>query len=274
MAKSKTDKKVLDDEEIEPTSDPEIDADVEEETDADDVEADADADDANTDAGADDHGDDEDVEDTADETPKRPKPKLTKTTIALILLNWIAAPAFITIAFMDHAVRVQYSYRATFNYTQMLGIPLKEETGLPSISNETRPVMRLTGRQLEEAFKKRPGTTGSMAKDFLPVEEPAPLRLTVDDMTDELLEDLYGSSVPKSERFATLEEAVEYLRQKLPGQIADAAKQVKDAFEKKKDAEKREFVQKSLFIMTWDTPKQRRWRSISPTPPAKTWMTW
>jgi hypothetical protein len=142
---------------------------------------------------------------------------------------------------------------------QMLGLPLKDEVEFPSVSNETRPVMRLTGRQLEEAFKKRPGTEGSKGRDFLPVEESPPLRLTVDDMENEtLLEDLYGSTVPKSERYKTLESAIEDIRQKLPGQIADAAKQVKDAFEKKKDAEKREFVQKSLFIMTWDSAEAKK----------------
>jgi HPt (histidine-containing phosphotransfer) domain-containing protein len=255
MAKSKSSKKVVDDEDVAPASDAEVDvadADDELETDADDADVDADADDADGD-----DGDDEDKE-PAEEAPKRPKPKLTRTTIALILLNWIAVPAFVVIAFMDHAVRLQYSYRATFNYAQIWGLPLGEEKEHPSVSNATRPVMRLTARQLEEAFKKRPGAEGSKGKDFLPVEEPPPLQLTVDDMTDALREDLYGSAVPESERYKTLEAAIEDLRKKLPAQIADAAKQVKDAFEKKKDAEKREFVQKSLFIMTWDSAEAKK----------------
>ncbi len=258
MAKSKRDKKttskkVVDDEDIAQAG--EADA----ETDDAAHEAQADADDAEmTEADADGAGALHGGADEAEEKPKPPRAKLTRTTIALILLNWIAVPTFITIGFMDHAVRTQYSYRATFNYVQMLGLPLNEEKTDPSISNETRPVMRLTGRQLEEAFKKRPGTEGSKAKDFLPVEEPPPLRLTVDDMTDALLEDLYGSTVPKNERFATLEAAIDFVRQKLPGQIADAAKQVKEVFEKKKDAEKIEFVQKSLFIMTWDSAEAKK----------------
>lgn len=286
MAKSKSDKKstkkVVDEEPISQPTDAEVDFDVsasEVETDLDkadeaaadaeadaDVEPDAEADAADVDAEADADGDggDEDAEPLAQEPAKPPKSKVTWLTIVLLLLNWIVVPVFVYAAFMDHAIRLQYSYRTLFNYTQVWGLPLADEklvdgNLLPSVSNETRPVMRLSPDQLKAIFKARKGVTPLEAKDaFAPVEESPPLYLTVDDMTDELLEDLYGSAVPQKERFATLDAALEYVREKLPGDIAEAAKQVKDTFANKKDDEKRAFVQKSLFIMTWDSAEAKK----------------
>jgi hypothetical protein len=280
MAKTKSDKKttkkVVDEEEpISQPTDAEVDFDVsasEVETDVGEADADAEADadvegdvDADTDAadadaGTEGAGGDEEDKAPVDETPVPPKAKTTWLTVILIVLNWVAVPAFGFLFYLDYAVRLQYSYRTLINYTQIWGLPLAAETEHPSVSNETRPTMRLTARQLEESFKKRPGVNTSMGKELQPVEEPVPIYLTVGDMTDELLLDIYGKEVPADERYPTLEAAIDGLRKKLPDTIADAAKQVKDAFlgKNKKEEEKRAFVLKSIFIMTWDSAEVKK----------------
>lgn len=280
MAKSKSGKKVLDEEPISQPTDAAVDIDVsasEIETDAAAGDADEDAelmDDAgDADGGADDDGggDDGNEDDApADEPARKPRPKITWLTVVLILLNWIAVPAFLAMAYLDYNIRMQHSYRAVVNYAQQWGLPLRDALGndtqagqideehYPSLSNETRPVLRLTPAQLADAFKKRPGVNGAVAKDFAASEEPVPVRLRPSDMTDQFLEDLYGNNVPAAERFKTVEAAIEFVRDKTPGDIVKAAEDVKSAFKAKKEDEKRAFVQKSLFIMTWDSGEAKK----------------
>ena len=275
MAKSKRDnkttKKVLEEETISQPTDAEVDIDLSEselETAADDAgaepepeeEADAETeaeDEAEAEADGDDAADDDGGEEAAaDEAPRKPRPKLTWLTIALIMLNWIAAPAFLYVAYLDYNVHMQYSYRTFLNYAQDLGLPLSNEEDLPSPYSGMRPALRLTGPQLSEAMKKR--GAGSTAKEVAPVEEAIPILLRPTDMTDELLADLYGSSVPQAQRFKTLDEAMKFVQEKLPADIADAANQVKETFAKKKEDEKQAFVRKSIFIMTWDSAEANK----------------
>jgi hypothetical protein len=292
MAKTKSDKKttkkVLEEEEpISQPTDAEIDFDVsaseldpdatadagEDAADADiDPDVDANANAADVDADAEPDGADGDEEDKAevDQTPVPPKAKITWPTIVLILLNWAAAPTFLIFAYMDHAVRLQYGYRTLINHTQIWGLPLRGEMQgdkviggeeeFPSVSNETRPVMRLTPGQLMTVVKSRTkGDWQPGPKDaFEPVEEPTPIWLRPSDMTEEFLVDIYGKDVPQKERYPTLEAAIDHLREKLPADIARAAGDVKDAFAKKTDDEKRAFVQKSIFIMTWDSAEAKK----------------
>lgn len=281
MAKTKSDKKstkmAIDDDTLAQETSAEVDFDADEveaaadDADATDADVDADAD-ANADIPTDDadDGGGDDESEAAPEPTKQPKPKLTWLTIILILLNWIAAPTFVFLALVDHNTRAQYSYRALFNYAQIWGLPLgapliKDADGnefgeddQPSLSNETRPVMRLTPQQVGDVFNKRPGALKVPVKDFAPVEEPVPVRLRPRDMSDDLLEALYGPGVKESERYKTLEDAVKGLKESVPNDIANAAKEVKDAFKKKKDDEKRAFVQKTMFIMTYDPGEQKK----------------
>ena len=258
MAKTKPDKKttkkvVEEEEPLEQEADAEPEADADEPAADADAEAEADADAADTEAADADEGDGADKGDDEEEKaapPPAPKPKLTTATIVLILLNWIAAPTFLILAIYDHTIHTQHSYVTLLNYTQIWGIPLEMETDLPSLSNESRPVMRLSSAQLTEAAKARKVTAAG--KEFVPVEEPVPVQLTVGDMNDEFLEAIYGTAVPAKERYKTLEDAIKDLKQRLPGDISAAAAEVKTAYLGKKDDEKRKFVKDSIFIMTWD----------------------
>jgi len=232
------------------------DVDAVEEAGADEVEDVADVDEVQ--AKADD--DDEGPHDSVDMRPKPPKPKLTKTAIALILLNWLAAPAFLVMAWMDYSVRMEYSYRTMLNYVQMIGLPLREEEDFASVSNETRPRIRLTGDQIAADYAKRPGVNRSV-KGFAPVDEPIPFRLRPSDMDKTLTDDIFrGLPDP----VPTLEDEIERLKTDLPKRIVDAADEV---LKKQGDEKtKRETVQKTLYPIISDA----RWKAQStketPTP--------
>src|SRR5262249_1729501 len=125
--------------------------------------------------------DEDEEEDSIDEGPKAPPAKVSKLTIALILLNWIAAPTFLIFAYLDYAERSRASYRTLLNYVQVFGLPLKCEEPGPKetydpLARETRPFISLSPEQLHEAVKKGgAGTDGSrkVRKDAI---EYAPFR--------------------------------------------------------------------------------------------------
>jgi hypothetical protein len=189
--------------------------------------------------------------DSVDKEPIAPPARITKTTIALIVLNWIAAPTFLFFAYMDYMVRVQYSYRTMLNYVQVWGLPLKteqdDEKDFTPFAMDTRPRLNLTSDQLSSAFKKRPGVAPS-ATPFKPVDEPVPLRLRPSDLTTQMLTDVFqGISDPVT----TLDDEIIRLTSKLPGDIEGALKD--DAFAKlKTDEEKRTLIHKVLMPIAGD----------------------
>ncbi len=211
---------------------------------------------------------DDDEEASVDEGPKAPPAKISKLSIALILLNWIAAPAFLVFAYLDHAERTKYTYRTLVNYVQIYGLPLRTEESLSdkdytAISMDTRPLLNLTTEQLKETFKKRAGTYKQAITsntDFAPFEETldkrVPYRLRPSDMKNaDLLRDVFQDVPDKVE---TLEDEIVRLQTKLPADIDAAAKEVKEAIGKMKDDEKRTYVKKSLSPYSWDTAEAKK----------------
>ena len=236
MAKSKS-KKVIDEEEpVEKVEadEPEIDE-ADEEPEVEDAEPDEPADD-----------------DDFDEPPPAPRAKITKTAMMLIFLNWVAAPIFLYFAYQDHILRTQYAHRTIFNYTQAHGLPLNEEEEFPSVSNYTRPVQKFTPEQLKKAFNERPGVT-RVTEPFLAVEEEVPLRLRPSDMNDAVLKDVFWD-LPDPVR--TLEEEINRLKGRLPGDIENVAKEVRDRL--KGDDDKRKVVEKTLLPLAWDVWQAKR----------------
>ncbi len=252
-SKSKPSKKVLDDDD-EPQIADDDDVDVDADTDADvneepdaDVDTDADADDepadlddADEDALDEDDGDSETRGEPAELPP--PKAGLTKLTITLIFLNWLAALAFIVVAFKDLTIRSHYGYLATLNHIQIWGLPLDEEEGQANVSLQTRPVLRLSHDQLAKVYKSRPGTISNREK-FVPVEEPVPVHLTKYDINERVMKDVF-QTMPNP--VPTLDAEIERLKGALPTAIEQAAN---DVLKKTKDTEpaKREVVVKSLL---------------------------
>ena len=229
--------------------------------------------------------DDDGPHDSVDETPKPPKPKarLTKTTIALILLNLVMAPVFLVVVWMDYRVRMEYAYRTVLNYVQMIGLPLRQEEDDASLATETRPPIRLSREMITADYTKRPGVNKSI-KDFATVEEPIPFRLRPSDMDETMMKDVFRD-LPNPVR--TQDEEIERLKTALPKQIADAADEVLK--KQKDDAEKRALVQKTLYPIIGDTrwkgPRRERYaalhlgnrqgqRSRCKKPPAPSWTTW
>ncbi len=193
-------------------------------------------------------GDEEDDdEDSLDEPRPEPTPKISKLALCLIILNWIAAPLFLTCAFMDHTARAKTSYLALQNHVGIWGLPLKQEEDAASLYEQTRPVYRLSPDQLKTEFQRRPGAERGAASDgFNPVEEPVPLRLRPSDMTDDFKRDLFGSTP----FVATLEEEIERLKNSLPDLIKTKADDVLK--EQKTADDKRDVVRKTLLRMAWD----------------------
>jgi hypothetical protein len=197
-------------------------------------------------------------EESADEGPVAPPAKITITALVLILLNLIAAPTFLIFAYLDIVVRTQYSYRTMLNYIQVWGLPLKSEDNADSLSNETRPLIVLTPKQLQTAFNKRPGVKGE-GKEFAPFEETLdkriPFLLRPRDLSPQLLEDVFQG---QAEKVATLDEEIERLQKKLEGDIQDAANGVKDALAKKSEKEKLAVIKKALSPFSWDAGQAKK----------------
>ena len=230
MAKSKAKSKVVDDEELPE----EIDVEPEEvESDPDDAEPEPDEVEG-------------EPEDKIEERPRPPKPRLTWMVIVLLLLNWVAAPAFLYVAYMDHVVRLQYSYRTLLNYVTVWGLPLQSEEENASLSTETRPRIRLNSEQLTKAFKSRKGVV-SFTGEYASVEEPVPVRLRPSDMIDELVTDIFRD-LPDPVK--TLEGEIELLKTQLPKRIEEAADEVLK--KQKDDNDKRLVVEKTLLPLAWD----------------------
>lgn len=190
----------------------------------------------------------EDEEEDENETPPPsgpPPAKISKLAIALIFLNWIAAPGFLYVAINDHVARTQYSYRTLLNHAQVWGLPLQSEDEFPSVSNHTRPVQRYTAEQLKSAFKARQKTSPFGSDNFQPVEEEVPVFLKPSDMTDEVLRDLFWDL---SQPVKTLEDEIERLKEVLPREIKNSAKEVADHLAKMKEEDKRTFVLKNLAM--------------------------
>lgn len=196
----------------------------------------------------DDKGDDDDIPvvDDEDEEPVAATPKLTRTTIVLLLLNWIITPLFLVIAFLDHRRHVEYSYRALLHHVAIWGIPLQSEDDGISLTDEARPVYRLTPDQLKAEFKKRPGAA-SFSEPFQMVEEPVPLRLRPSDMNDQLKRDIFGNDSP----VATLDEEIKRVKGSTQSAIESAAKSVLEKQEKDEN-KKRDVVRKALYPIVWD----------------------
>jgi hypothetical protein len=198
-----------------------------------------------------DDGSDEKAKESIDEGPKPPRAKLTRTAILLILLNWIMVPTFLGLAYLDSTVRTQYAYRTMLNYIQANGLPLKSEEDFPSISNETRPRLKMSSDQLTEVVKKR---TGKSFKDFQPVEEtiekPIPFRVRPSDMaTDYLKRDVF-QGIP--DPVATLDEAIEKLQVSIPTAIKAAADEVVAKQKSATDEDKRDVIRKIMLPLAWN----------------------
>ena len=180
--------------------------------------------------------------------PLPPKAKLTKTALALLVLNWVAVPAFLYAAYMDHLARVSFSHHAYINHVQIWGLPLREEDDNASLSSEVRQRIRLTPEQLKTTFNTRRGVTKLGGNEqFQAIEESVPVRIRPRDMTDMVLADVYWDL---RDRVPTLEDEIERLQKALPTAIDKAADEVLQSL--KTDEEKRALIQKTLFAIAWD----------------------
>jgi hypothetical protein len=198
-------------------------------------------------------------DESVDEGPVAPRAKTSIAVIVLVLLNLIAAPLFLVVAYMDHMVRVQYSYRTMLNYVQVWGLPLESEDKIDSISNQTRPLIVLTPDQLKAEFNKRPGvkrTNESFAPFEETLEKRIPFQLRPSDITPALLRDVF--QFHPDEAVATLDAEIDRIKTTLPKKIEEAAEEVKQVLAKKTDEEKRAIVKKALSPFSWDSAQAKK----------------
>ena len=183
--------------------------------------------------------------------PGLPKPQMTKTAMVFMLLNWVMVAAFVYVATMDYFTRLQFSYRGMLNHITIWGLPLRMEEDFPSGWAQTRPQLKLSPEQLKDAFKSRRGVTPIGAREeFVPVDEPVPLRLRPSDMSEDILKDVFAE-VGKA-MGPTQEDEIVFLITDVPSKIENATKTVLDKFKDKSEEEKRKTAKEVLLPFAWN----------------------
>jgi len=184
---------------------------------------------------------------SADEPAEESKPKARNSTLtlALCVLNVLAALVFFYLLILDFQKRQEWSYVVFMNELIMQGLPLKEEDEAPSGSRATLPRQKLDSKQINDVFNPRGGKGG----EFWPVDEPLPTRIQAQHLTPEILKDYFG---PLGMPVATLEEEVKRLKAKVPADIARVAQDASEAYRTKDDAAKRKLAENLLLPLAYD----------------------
>jgi hypothetical protein len=193
--------------------------------------------------------DDDYDDDTPDDRPAKPRARVTGLTLALILLNLLAAPGFLVLMVLDYQARQEWSFAAFRNVAAVWGLPLQDEDEylLGGLANETRPRMRLGAEQLKKTFSER---RGKGSPDFDAVDEAIPFRIAPSQLTAEIKSKLFeGIGDPVD----TVEAEVNRLKGRVPTDIEEKAKEVAEKYKGKTDAEKRAAVEAVLLPLAWST---------------------
>lgn len=180
------------------------------------------------------------------EEPK-PKGRNTKLTIALCVLNVLAAVGFTYLLILDYQKRQEWSFAVYMNELAVAGLPLKQEDDGISASRVTMPRQALGSKQISDVFNSRGGRGSG---EFWAVDEPFPTTIKAKDLTPAILKDYFGSlGAP----VATLEAEIARLKNKVPADIAQVAAEGAEAFKGKDDAAKRQYVSKLLLPLAYNT---------------------
>ena len=185
---------------------------------------------------------------SADEPEEAPAPRGRNTglTIFLCLLNVVAALAFTFLLVMDYQKRQEWSYAVFMNEFIIQGLPLQEEDDGPSASRATFPRMRLDSDLLKLVANQR-GVKGS--GEFWAVDEPFPHRVQAQHLSPEILKDYFAG---QGAEVKTLEDEVRRLKDQVPNDITQIARDTAAAFKGKDDATKRQFASKLLLPLAYD----------------------
>jgi hypothetical protein len=185
-------------------------------------------------------------EEPADEPESEHRGKNTPLTIALCVLNVLAAVGFAYLLVLDYQKRQEWSHAVFMNELFIEGLPLKEEDNGPSASRVTMPRQHLESKQISDVFTLRGGRGGG---EFWAVDEDLPNRIAAKSLTPAILKQYFGSlGAP----VATLEEEIKRLKGKVPADIGNVAGEVAEAFKGKNDVAKRQFATALLLPLAND----------------------
>src|SRR6266581_2791255 len=95
------------------------------------------------------------AEEEAEEAERPPRPRTPIFTIILLIMNFLAAPPFVLLAFMDYAARQQWSSATFLQRVFPLGLPLREDEKAASAAIQTRPRVRFDSDTLKQVYNKR-----------------------------------------------------------------------------------------------------------------------
>ncbi len=198
----------------------------------------------------DDEDDDIDVDDeNFDEPPKR-RTGVTTLTLALCVLNILAAAGFFFLLAMDYSKRQAWSNAVFKHDLALMGLPLEEETGGPSASRATFPKMRVDDEQLKNAFNnpQRGGKRVSEKFEAAVLNFDHPIQ--PQHLTSDFLNDWFKGL---GEPVKTLEDEIRRTKKVLPGEIAQAAEGVPAAA--KTEADKRNKLATLILGMAYTIPQ-------------------
>jgi hypothetical protein len=184
----------------------------------------------------------EDGDESAEEPkPRRPRPQVTGLTLALCILNVLAAVAFIFLLLMNYSKRQAWSYAVFRDDLALMGLPLEEEADAPSAARVTFPRHKLEPEQLKTAFTQR---GGQAREPFQATELVISHPILGQHLNEDILKDLFKGM---GEPVKTLQEEVQRVKKSLAGDIAQAAQEA--AATAKTDNDKRQKIERYLFAL-------------------------
>lgn len=208
-------------------------------------EADADepeADEADDYEEADEDAVDLDEDEPYEEEPEKPrlKPKVTALTLVLCGLNVLAALGFLYLLMLDFEKRQAHTFAAVQHEFRLAGVGTNEDRDGITAGIVALPKPKLSDEALKAAYRGRGGSGAAAA--FTPVEDGFRYRLygISPELLKEELKDL-------GEPVATIEEEMERLQRKLPGDLQDVVKKQAERMQKATDADKRQKIARLLY---------------------------
>jgi hypothetical protein len=190
--------------------------------------------------------DDFDDDDTRDDDAPRRVPAQTPLAVTiLVVLNLLVLPGFLFLLLMDYQARTNWAYQTFLHHVYVWGLPLEEEEKAASLSQESRPRMKIEGDRLQKAFTSRKSGGGP---PFASIDEPIPIRIKPSNLDDATLKTVFsGVGTPVN----TLEKEIQSLKTQVPAAIDDAASKAVASLGND-EAKKRRTAESVLLPLAWN----------------------
>jgi hypothetical protein len=161
-------------------------------------------------------------------------PSPSSLTIALFVLNLLAALGLGYLLLLDYGVRQAWSYAVFQRDLAIWGLPLAEEERHVTGSETTRPPVHIDPARIAEVFRQR--QRGGKADKFEAVNEVLTDRIKPSQLSDDVLRDLFKGVPEASKPVRTLEEEVDRVQKRFFGDVEAAAQEAVKTTKKKRQA--------------------------------------